>query len=148
MKLSVLVASLTLAALPAFAQSVRVVDGDTLRIDDVTYRLWGIDAPEAHQACADAWPAGRTATKHLRALIRDRHVTCEPRTLDRYGPTVAICRADGRDLRADMVADGHAWAFVRYSRDYVEEEREAAAVRAGIHGHTCEPVWRGAPEQR
>jgi hypothetical protein len=41
-----------------------------------------------------------------------------------------------------MVAGGHAWAFVRYSRDYVEEEREAAAVRAGIHGHTCEPVWR------
>ena len=31
-----------------------------------------------------------------------------------------------------MVTDGYAWAFVRYSRDYVEEEREAAAVRAGI----------------
>jgi hypothetical protein len=45
-------------------------------------------------------------------------------------------------------AVGHAWAFVRYSRDYIEEEREAAAVRAGIHGHSCEPVWRGAPEQR
>ena len=44
-----------------------------------------------------------------------------------------------------MVVDGHAWAFVRYSRDYVEAEREAAAVRAGIHGHTCEPVWRGRP---
>src|SRR6266851_6426187 len=45
MKLSVLVASLTLAALPAYAESVRVVDGDTLKIDGVTYRLWGIDAP-------------------------------------------------------------------------------------------------------
>jgi endonuclease YncB( thermonuclease family) len=66
-------------------------------------------------------------------------------SLDRYGRTVAICRADGRDLGADMVADGHAWAFVRYSRDYVEEEREAATVRAGIHGHTCKPAWRGAP---
>jgi endonuclease YncB( thermonuclease family) len=53
MKLSVLVAALTLAALPAFAQSVRAVDGDTLRVDGVTYRLWGIDAPEAHQSCAD-----------------------------------------------------------------------------------------------
>jgi hypothetical protein len=38
MKLSVLVASLMLAALPAFAQSVRVVDGDTLSVDGVTYR--------------------------------------------------------------------------------------------------------------
>jgi endonuclease YncB( thermonuclease family) len=78
MKLSVLVESLTLAALPAFAQSVRVVDGDTLRVDGVTYRLCGIDAPESHQSCADDWPAGRTATEHLRALIRDRHVSCEP----------------------------------------------------------------------
>jgi endonuclease YncB( thermonuclease family) len=148
MKLSVLTAALALAALPAFAESVRVVDGDTLRIDGVTYRLWGIDAPEAGDLCADGWPAGRAATEHLRALIGDRQVSCEPRTLDRYGRTVAICHADGRDLSADMVAGGHAWAFVRYSRDYVEEEREAAAVRAGIHGHTCEPVWRGAPERR
>jgi endonuclease YncB( thermonuclease family) len=118
MKLSVLAAFLTLAALPAFAESVRVVDGDTLRVDGVTYRLCGIDAPEAGHL-----PAGQTATEHLRALIRNRQVSCEPRTLDRYGRTVAICHADGRDLAADMVADGHAWAFVRYSRDYVEEER-------------------------
>jgi hypothetical protein len=35
-----------------------------------------------------------------------------------------------------MIGWGHAWAFVRYSRDYVEEEHQAAAVGAGIHGHT------------
>ncbi|MEA2808423.1 MAG: hypothetical protein QOJ17_2564 [Rhodospirillaceae bacterium] len=90
MKLSVLAAFLTLAALPAFAESVRVVDGDTLKVDGVTYRLWGIDAPESHQPCADGWPAGRAATEHLRALIGERHVTCEPRTLDRYGQTIAV----------------------------------------------------------
>jgi hypothetical protein len=61
-----------LVALPAFAEPVRVVDGDTLRIDGVTYRLWGIDAPEAGHLCADGWPAGHTATEHLRALIRNR----------------------------------------------------------------------------
>ena len=104
--------------------------------------------PESHQSCADDWPAGQTATEHLRALIRNRQVSCEPRTLDRYGRTVAICHADGRDLGADMVADGHAWAFVRYSRDYVDEEREAAAVRAGIHGHTCQPAWQWRAEKR
>ena len=42
----------------------------------------------------------------------------------------------------------HAWAFVRYIRDYLDEEREAAAVRAGIHGHTCEPAWRWRADQR
>jgi hypothetical protein len=36
MKASVLAACLILAALPAFAESDRVVDGDTLKIDGVT----------------------------------------------------------------------------------------------------------------
>ena len=35
-----------------------MVDGDTLKIDGVTYRPWGIDAPEAAPPCADGWPAG------------------------------------------------------------------------------------------
>jgi endonuclease YncB( thermonuclease family) len=78
MKLSVLAASLALAVFPAFAESVRVVDGDTLKIDGVTYRLWGIDAPESGQLCADGWPAGQVATEYLRALIRNRQVSCEP----------------------------------------------------------------------
>ena len=98
MKLFALAAALALAASPALAQSARVVDGDTLKVDGVTYRLWGIDAPESAQPCADGWPAGRSATEHLRALIGDRHVSCEPRSVDRYGRTVAVCRVDGRDL--------------------------------------------------
>ena len=59
------------------------------------------------------------------ALIDDRHITCEPDSRSLW-PRVAICWAEGPDLGADMVADGHAWAFVPNSRDYVEEEREAA----------------------
>jgi hypothetical protein len=47
-----------------------------------------------------------------------------------------------------MAADGHAWAFIRYSRDYVEEEREAAAVRAGVHEHRCKPAWQWRSERR
>ena len=150
MKLSALAAALVLAASPVLAQSARVVDGDTLKVDGVTYRLSGNrHRPLSAQPCADGWPAGKAATEHLRALIGERHVTCEPRTVDRYGRTVAVFRhVDGRDLGADMVADGHAWAFVRYSRDYVEEEREAAAVRAGIHGHTCQPAWQWRAERR
>ena len=94
MKPSVLAAALSFVVLPVYAQSVRVVDGDTLRVDGVTYRLWGIDAPESGQPCADGWPAGQAATEHLRALIGDRQVSCEPKTFDRYGRTVAVCHVD------------------------------------------------------
>ena len=123
------------------AQSARVVDGDTLKVDGVTYRLWGIVSPESAQPCADGWPAGRAATEHLRALIGERHVTCEPRTLNRYGRTVAVCHVDGRDLGADMVTDGHAWAFVRYSRD-TTSKKNAKRQRFGP-AYMDAWQWRG-----
>ena len=42
---------LVLASAPAAAQTV--TDGDTLKQGGATYRLWGIDAPEAKQVCPD-----------------------------------------------------------------------------------------------
>jgi endonuclease YncB( thermonuclease family) len=43
---------------------------------------------------------------------------------DRYGRTVARCRADGRDLGTKMVRAGMALAFVRYSSAYVQAEAQ------------------------
>jgi hypothetical protein len=34
-----------------------------------------------------------------------------------------------------------AWAFVRYSRDYVEQEALARAENLGIHAYRCEAAW-------
>ena len=48
------------AAAPSLAQTI--TDGDTLKMGGATFRLWGIDAPEAKQECPDGWPAGRMAT--------------------------------------------------------------------------------------
>ena len=80
-----------LAALAALVQSLpsvaqTITDGDTIKLNGTTYRLWGIDAAEKHQACADGWPAGVEASKALLKLMHGRTVTCEPRTKDRYRP--------------------------------------------------------------
>ena len=61
-------AAVALLALPAAAESVRAVDGDTIKLNDTTYRLWGIDAPETRQACADGWEAGPEARRKLADL--------------------------------------------------------------------------------
>ncbi len=128
-------------AFPAAALAQTVTDGDTLKLAGMTYRLWGIDAPETKQVCADGWPTGIEATKYIRELISNREVACEARTIDRYGRTVALCRADGADIGAAMVSAGMAWAFVRYSHDYVAQEAEAKATGLGVHAHQCEKAW-------
>jgi len=133
-------AVLSLAFLaPANAQTV--TDGDTIKMAGTTYRLWGIDAPETHQTCADGWPAGRIATEYLVNLMHGHAITCEARIKDRYGRTVALCRADGIDIEAEMVRAGMAWAFVKYSRDYLKIETEAAVEGLGVHPHNCEKPW-------
>jgi endonuclease YncB( thermonuclease family) len=118
-------------ALPAHAQTVRVTDGDTVELDGQRVRLWGIDAPELHQRCPDRWLAGIETTRTMRALVKGYTVTCENRGRDRYGRMIGLCRAGGADLSAAMVRAGMAWAFVRYSRDYVEQERVAEREHLG-----------------
>jgi len=132
-------ASLALAA-PALADVI-VVDGDTLKVDGATYRLWGIDAPEQSQICADGLPAGALASDVLRNLVAGKNIACEPRSTDRYGRMIGVCRADGLDLGAMMVRAGWAWAFVRYSSDYARQEAEARAARVGVHDHSCQKAW-------
>ena len=131
--------ALLVMAPPGLAQTV--TDGDTIKHDGQTYRLWGIDAPETKQRCADGWEAGKEATKAIADLIRGRRVECFDVALDRYGRTVALCFADDVDLSAEMVRTGMAWAFARYSRDYVGQEAEARAAGLGVHAHGCEPAW-------
>ena len=135
-----------------------IVDGDTIRVEGVAIRLHGIDAPEMTQICkaapaasgfktppADTWKCGLEARRGLANIIGRGKVTCTPTTLDRYGRTVARChtefRQGGADIGAEMVRSGLAWAFVRYSPDYVEIEREARTARRGIWQAETQTAW-------
>lgn len=144
---------ISIAGAAALASSVAtraqtVTDGDTLRFGKERVRLWGIDAPEIHQRCPDRWLAGIEASRKMRELVNGHDVTCENRGDDRYGRTIGLCRADGADIQAAMVRSGMAWAFVRYSRDYVSEEAAAKAEGLGVHGHHCEPAWEWRAKRR
>lgn len=126
-----------------------VSDGDGLRLNGQRIRLQGVDAFELHQTC-EVGPCGQTAKDALERLIAGRTVACEPVDTDRYGRTIAYCQADGVDLGEQMVLQGHALAFRRYSTEYVDEEDQARASRAGAWaGRFDNPAdWRRANPRR
>jgi endonuclease YncB( thermonuclease family) len=73
--------------LVALSAAQTVVDGDTIKLNGTTWRLWGIDTPEMAQTCGD-WSAGVAATYALADLMRGKVISCELKDRDRYGRSV------------------------------------------------------------
>jgi len=126
---------------------VRVVDGDTIDIGGERVRLEGIDTPEQSQTCprrgSGTWHCGRKATKALKKLINGQSVLCQGQERGKYGRLIATCFVNDKNINAQMVRDGYAWAFVKCSTSYVDEERIARRKRIGIwSGQRAEPPWR------
>jgi endonuclease YncB( thermonuclease family) len=134
-----------LSAGDALTGSARVIDGDTLAIGDRHVRLEGIDAPESGQTCGrriiGTWSCGSAAADALGKLVARKEVRCESRGTDKYDRMLGICFVDGRDINAQMVREGYAWAFVKYSKTYLQQESEARALHVGIWQGDAEPAW-------
>ena len=54
---------------------------------------------------------------------------------------------NGRDINAEMVRLGFAWAFTKYSTSYVEEEEMARSAKRGIWRAKTEPAWEYRAEK-
>jgi endonuclease YncB( thermonuclease family) len=123
----------------------KVVDGDTLVVNGTRVRLEGIDAPEVGQTCKrrmiGAWACGTESTNALARLIEGKPVRCDSRGLDKYGRTLGVCFLGDLDVNAWMVRQGHAWAFIKYSTSYVQDETQARAQRIGIWQGQSTPPW-------
>lgn len=134
---------------PAKGETVRgparVVDGDTLDISGLRVRLEGIDAPELAQTCNarwyGSWACGHEAADRLLRVVADRDVACVSHGNDAYGRMLGVCTTAGLDINAYLVRNGLAWAFVRYSKAYVQEEIDARSLRLGIWQADTMPAW-------
>lgn len=122
----------------------KVSDGDSLRSGRLKIRLHGIDAPELKQTCtaADgaAWPCGRAARTAMEEMV-GRPLSCELRDVDRYGRLIMQCHAGETDIAEQLVAQGLALAYRRYSTDYVAAEEAAEADARGMWQGRFEPPW-------
>lgn len=87
-----------------------ITDGDTIKIKKTQIRLFGIDAPELNH------PYGKKAKWALHELCKGQIIRAEITEEDDYGRTVAHCYLpDGRDLSAEMVKQGLAIDWAKFS---------------------------------
>lgn len=115
-----------------------MVDGDTFVIDGQRIRLHGIDAVEGDQRCGGEgtpmWACGKWVTAEVTARYEGRVLECFQTDTDGYGRMVAICVDNGTDLNRELVRSGLAFAYPKYAKDYIADERYARRVKAGLFG--------------
>lgn len=116
-----------------------VLDGDTIEVHGRRIRLHGIDAPELQQECrrdagrnATPYACGAEAKAALERIIRGNMVLCKPQGHDAYGRILAACTARSIDIGREMVRQGWAVAYTRYSLAYVLEEVEARIANRAL----------------
>lgn len=114
---------------------VEVIDGDTLEVwvegappEKLRIRLSGIDTPERDQ------PWGQRAREALAARVADALVRINGITTDRYGRVVGEVYAGDVCVSCELVREGHAWVYRRYTDDAVliGLEEDAREHRRGL----------------
>lgn len=111
-----------------------VMDGDTVLLvpegerEPVRLRIQGIDAPESCQ------PGGERSRDALIALVLRKTVQVEAHGQDGYGRQLGRLWIDDRDVGAELVRTGWAWAYsYRTGRGpYATLQREAERERRGL----------------
>ena len=125
-----------------------IIDGDTVKILNKRIRFHGIDTPEKKQICiknSKEYRCGQEATNALIKKINEKTVLCKVQDkLDRYKRYIGVCFLGDINLNKWMVRNGYAVAYIRYSKDYIEDENYAKKNKIGLwSGNFIHPEkWR------
>ena len=135
----------------------KVIDGDTIKIDGKRIRLNGIDAPETKQECKNQrgiYNCGLVSKVFLENLILSKSILCLYEQLDRYKRILGTCYTVenikfkkkltsvlGKNINSEMVSNGQAVAYRKYSKDYIDDEEIAKNKKIGIWSGQFDMPW-------
>jgi micrococcal nuclease len=127
---------------------VKVTDGDTITVlvesRQVKVRLSEIDAPEHGQ------DFGQKSKDALADLVFGKDVRVVTHGEDRYGRTIGDVFVGQTNVNEQLVEDGWAWNFLKYSKSkrLAELEMEARQAKKGLWaGKTPVAPWDYRAEQ-
>lgn len=128
---SILLLAMLYASLFAFVgKVVSIHDGDTITVlqgkQQIKVRIFGIDAPELKQ------PYGKKSKQFLANLITGKVVEVEESGEDRYKRTIGTIYLNGTDISAQMVENGYAWVYRKFSKKYTPQESKAKKQGLGL----------------
>ena len=126
------------------ADTLRVVDGDTIVLNGEKIRFSGIDAPELKQTCINGDEkifCGKTAKMLLIKKIGNETPECISEGKDAYKRTLAECFVNGESLSVFLVRSGYAFAYRKYSKKFIEDEEFAKKNNAGMWLMEFEFPW-------
>ena len=109
---------------------IKVADGDTITIltdskeqENKTFWHW----------CSRKETSFRPKVKRLLAeLVAGKRVKIKEKGKDRYKRVLGVVFLNKSDINEQMVLNGYAWAYTRYSKDYVSEHNKARASKFGL----------------
>ena len=143
-KLSLYVFLLLMFCNTSFADSLRVLDGDTIVLNGEKIRFSGIDTPELKQTCMNGDEkvfCGKTAKILLIKKIGNETPECISEGKDAYKRTLAECFVNGESLSAYLVRSGYAFAYRKYSDKFIKDEEFAKENKLGMWTMTFQYPW-------
>ena len=120
----------------SLSQDVKILDGDTIKINGETIRFSGIDTPETtyyrkyKQLCYlnnQKIYCGELSKNKLIEKISNNEVNCiREEKKDIYGRTLAECFVNNESLSRYLVKNGYAFDFKRYSKEKFDLDEQYA----------------------
>ena len=123
---------------------IKIIDGDTIHLNNEKIRFTGIDTPELKQTCnknSEIIYCGIEARKLLIDKIGKDKVICVREGKDRYKRTLAECFVNDLSLSRFLVREGYAFAYRKYSKKFINDEDFAKKNNMGMWSMNFEYPW-------
>ena len=123
---------------------IKIIDGDTIHLNNEKIRFTGIDTPELKQTCDknnEIVYCGIQAKQLLIDKIGKNKVNCIREGKDQYKRTLAECFINDLSLSRYLVREGYAFAYRKYSKKFINDEDYARINKLGMWSMKFEYPW-------